>query len=258
MRVVPAGDSSGGREARVEVGAGGAGARERGRGRGERGWRGLGARRGGGRGRGGRGEGLLDGVLDGGGGEGGLAHDAADGGIVEDGEHELLQLDLDGEERLLRRLRAAPALLGLRALERRDERVGHGRRLSRPAGLGAGRHGGQPVERDGEAELESAAVERVRATGGGGGAPRGGGPRAGLAEQAGRRGEERGGDVERRGGDVPPSRRLVHGSRQRGGRVRRERLLDGAEIRPHGRRRRCGLPLMNRSEKSANSPVFFT
>jgi hypothetical protein len=43
---------------------------------------------------------LLDGGLDGGGG-GGLAHDTADGAVVEYGEYKLLELDLDGEQRLL-------------------------------------------------------------------------------------------------------------------------------------------------------------
>ena len=52
--------------------------------------------------------------LDGCGGEGGLAHDAAYGRVIEDGEDELLELDLDGEQRLLRGLGATPALLRLR------------------------------------------------------------------------------------------------------------------------------------------------
>ncbi|CAO2175928.1 unnamed protein product, partial [Urochloa humidicola] len=54
-----------------------------------------------------------------------------------------------------------------------------------------------------------------------------------------------GGDVERRGLAVPPSRGLVDGPRERRRRLRRERLLDGAEIRPHRRR----APLINRSRE---------
>ncbi|WVZ75128.1 LOW QUALITY PROTEIN: hypothetical protein U9M48_023215, partial [Paspalum notatum var. saurae] len=78
--------------------------------------------------------GLLDVGLDLGAGEAGLAHDAAHAGVVEDGDDELLQLNLDGEHGLLLLLRVhgAPALVGLRALEGGDERVGEGRRTWPP------------------------------------------------------------------------------------------------------------------------------
>lgn len=113
----------------------------------------------------------------------------------------------------------------------------------------------QPVERDGEAELERAALQRVCASGGTAASRPGScGGRAGarLAQQAGRRGEQRGGDVERRGLAVPSPSGLVDGPRQRRRRLRRKRLLDGAEIRPHRRR----APLINRSGKLENNPSF--
>jgi hypothetical protein len=115
--------------------------------------------------------------------------------------------------------------------------------------------GRQPVEGDGEAELEGAALQRVRTGGATAGArPGTGGGRASarLAQQPGRRGEERGGDVERRGLAMPPPRSLVDGPRQRRRRLRRERLLDGAEIRPHRRR----PPLINRSASTEKESPF--
>ena len=63
---------------------------------------------------------MLDIGLDLGAGEAGLAHDAADAGVVEDGDDELLELDLDGEHRLLLGLDGAPPLVHLGVLEHVD------------------------------------------------------------------------------------------------------------------------------------------
>lgn len=73
------------------------------------------------------------------------------------GEDELVELDLDGEQQLLRGLGASAALLRLRSLERVRQR--------RPRHMGRRRR--QTVEGDGGAEIdEVAAQQRVR-TGGG-------------------------------------------------------------------------------------------
>jgi len=105
-------------------------------------------------------DGLLDVGLHLGAGEAGLAHDAADAGVIEDGDDELLQLDLDGEHGLLLRVDGPPALVRLRALEGGDERVGERRRVvdvAVPAEERRGR-GRQAVERDVEAELQRLAL----------------------------------------------------------------------------------------------------
>ena len=112
--------------------------------------------------RGGRG-GVLEVGLDSGAGEAGLSHDPADAGVIEDRDDELLELDSDGEERLLLVLvelvrmlvGAAAALVGLSALESGDEGVGErGLAVEERAGSG-----GEAVEGDVEAELKSAALE---------------------------------------------------------------------------------------------------
>jgi hypothetical protein len=102
-------------------------------------------------------------------GEASLAHDAADAGVVEDGDDELLELNLDGEHRLLLLgLNGAPPLVRLRALECGDERIGEGRRVvaltvvlvaEKRRGPGGG---WKAVEGHVEAELEGLALQRVR------------------------------------------------------------------------------------------------
>lgn len=102
--------------------------------------------------------GVFDVVFDSGAGEAGLAHDAADAGVVEDGDDEVVELDLEGEERgvgLVVEGRAA-ALVRLGALEGRDEGVGEGWGGEERGGRG------EAVEGDIEAKLEGARVEWVR------------------------------------------------------------------------------------------------
>ncbi|BAT12763.1 Os11g0156750, partial [Oryza sativa Japonica Group] len=185
-----------------------------------------------------RDDGLLDVGLDLRAGEAGLAHDAADAGVIEDGDDELLELDLGRDHRRRRRLRRRLSLDGptplvrLGALERGDERVRQrGVVTAAAAGVvwvvvedgrgGGGAGGGEAVEGDVEAELEGLALERV-----------GVGLEAGGAEEAGG-GEHGAGDVERRDLRVaaPPRQRhrLPHHPR----RLRRQRLLHRAAAGTH-------------------------
>uniref|UniRef100_A0A804UMF9 Uncharacterized protein n=1 Tax=Zea mays TaxID=4577 RepID=A0A804UMF9_MAIZE len=104
-------------------------------------------------------------------GEASLAHHAADAGVVEDGHHELLQLDLDGEHRLLLALHGPAPLVRLRALERRHERVGQGRRVvvvvvvvavpAEQRRRGDRGRRGEAVQRHVEAQLQRLALQRV-------------------------------------------------------------------------------------------------
>jgi hypothetical protein len=180
-------------------------------------------------------DGLLDVGLDLGAGEAGLAHDAADAGVVEDGDDELVELHLGGDVLLVLDVRgraAAPALVPLRALERSGERVGQ-RRLA-VAGVDVelehGRRRGraprrrEAVEGDVEAELQRLALERV------GGRPR---PEAGGAEEAPGVQEHGAGDVQRRDLRVPPATRQAHRLPHHGGRVPRQLLLHRAAAATH-------------------------
>jgi hypothetical protein len=112
--------------------------------------------------------------------------------VIEEGDDELLEIDFDGEQLLLR---GVPAL-----------RIRH----LRPRRMCRHRRGRQPVKGDGEAELEGTALQRVQTGGGYSGAMFG-------------------------TGDGHASTREAvwsdHASVLR--RLQRERLLDGAEIRPH-------------------------
>lgn len=154
-------------------------------------------------------------VLDGGAGEASLTHNAADAGIVEDGENELLELDFNGDEgRLLLLvvlLCAAAALVGLGAFEGGDEGIGEG-------GLGVeegGWGGGEAVEGDVEAELEGAAVERVV-----GGLVVRLRLEAGAAEETGAGAQESGGDMEGSDLSVAAAAGQAEGVLQHGGSLR--------------------------------------
>jgi hypothetical protein len=198
---------------------------------------------------------LLEVGLDGGAGEAGLAHDAADAWVVEDGDQQLVQVHLDGQQRrlLLRgrsrrvELDAPAALVGLRALERGDQRVGQRgagldqrrREGGRPRRRGRARRGGgggEPVQRHVEAELQRAALERVRRRRVGAQAralqePRNGGGGGGGEEM--RPGEEREGDVQRRDLRMAAAPRQAQRQLQHRRRLRGERLVDRVRTRAH-------------------------
>lgn len=101
-----------------------------------------------------------DGELDVPAAESGLGEDAADDGVIEDGEDEVGELDLDGGGSLgggglvieVEGVRVA-ALVGLGALDGGHEGVGDGGLVGGARGGGGG-DGGEPVEGDGEAEVE--------------------------------------------------------------------------------------------------------
>lgn len=158
-----------------------------------------------------------------------LPEDPADDRVVEDREHQVLELDLDGvhgglvgELVVEVEVLGLAALVGLGPLNGGHERVRHGRVV---AGL-AGRH---PVEGHAEAELQGLELE-ARGVGGVAGAG------ARLPQRRRREGEEGRHGVERRRLRVAAAARDAHGLVQRVGRLGGQALPGRADRRRHRRR----------------------
>nr|GLL36452.1 hypothetical protein PanWU01x14_012550 [Ipomoea trifida] len=127
-----------------------------------------------------------------------LPHNPTHTRVIQNGDDQLLHLNLHGQNRLLLALYRPASLVRLGALEGGPEGVGNGRALALRPEHGARRGSGEAVEGNIEAKLQSFALERVRM-----------GLQASAAKQAGRRGEHGVCHVER--GDLsvaaPPSER---------------------------------------------------
>lgn len=162
-------------------------------------------------------------VLDGGAGETRLPHNPTHARVIQNRQNQLLQLDFNGDKRLLLLLLyAASPLVRLSPFQSGDEGIGQrGLRVEEGAG-----GGGEAVEGDVEAKLKGSALERVRRL-----------MRlrfeASPSEEAGSGTQQGGGDMQRSDLSVAAAPGQAERVLQHGSGLRRERLLRCASSCTH-------------------------